>query len=234
MESVLLIICALVFLFTVYILSRDDFILLRKNVSMDQVFDLSFLALFFGLFVSRLFFVATHFNPQYFNPLIFLALPYYPGLSIVGGVSGFVGFVLYYTLYKKIPKERIFDFFATGLLLALTLGYLVKLGLIFAQKQTPELFMYATPVLLLVLSIIYCILLIPRQRRGEMKDAHLGLIFLVAFFASALVNDATAKNTKLLVIFSFEGLVSLVVFVLALALLLKREKRVIKFAKIRI
>jgi prolipoprotein diacylglyceryltransferase len=234
METITLLICVFVFLFTLYGLSRDDFVLLRKNVSMDEVFNISFLALLSALFVGRLLYVVSHYTPTFLNPLVFLAIPYYPGVSIIGAVMGFVGFCLLYTAYKKIAKERLFDFFTIALLVSLTVGYLIHLVVLTVYKFTIEISMLLLPFLLVLLCSIIFTVLLPRQRRGEMKDAHLGLTFLVVFSAGTFLTDVLSKNNKLVSVLSIEGFAAILIFLLALFLLLKKERKVIKFAKIRI
>lgn len=234
MESIALIVCFFTFLFTLYGLSKDDFILLRKNISMDQVFNIAIVALAVGLFFARVLFIATHFTVSFLNPLVFLALPYFPGLSIVGGVIGFVVFILYFASRQKVPTQRLFDFSTVSLLVAMGAGYGLQIVIHLVGRKPLSLIEYIIPLVLLVLTLVFFFLLLPRYRRGEMKDAHLGLTFLACFFASTLLTDILENGKKLLVVIGVEGLISLGILIFALSLLLKKERKVIRFSKIRI
>lgn len=234
MESIALVVCFFTFLFTLYGLSKDDFILLRKNISMDQVFNISIIAMIVGLFFARALYVANHFTVSFLNPLVFLALPYFPGISIVGGVIGFVVFILYFASVQKVPTQRLFDFSTVSLLVAMGAGYVLQIALHLIRKKPLPLLEYITPLVLLVLTLVFFFLLLPRYRRGEMKDAHLGLVFLACFFASTLLTDILENGKKLLIVMGVEGLLSLGILIFALSLLLKKERKVIRFSKIRI
>lgn len=234
MEIVGLFLSLIVLLFSLHSLSRDDFILLRKNISMDQIFNISFLAIFVGLFAARLLYVIAHLKVGYLNPLVFFALPYFPGVSAIGGVIGAVLFIYYYTSYKKIHKERLFDFFNTSLLFSLSFGYVLRSVVLFSQKKHFAILEVIIPILLIILAGIYLFFLLPKHRRGEMKDGHIGLIFLSCFSGALFIIDVITKGPKLFRFIGLEGVISLIVLIITTSLLLKREKRVIKFSKIRI
>lgn len=224
METAGLLLALIVLLFSLYSLTRDDFILLRKNISMDQIFNISLLAIIVGFFSARFLFVAAHFNPEYLSPLVFLALPYFPGVSIIGGVIGAVLFLLYYTARKKIHTERLFDFFTTSLLFSLSFGYSIRDIVLLLQKkhiQWPEL---AVVGILIVLSFFYLFLFIPKHKRGEMKDGHIGLIFLLCFSVCIFMLDTLSKAQKLFHFIGVEGVVSLLVFFGVPSISLKTRK----------
>lgn len=111
----------LVFLFTVFQLSKDDFLFIRKGVSPEQIFNTVFLALPISLFAGRIFYIL--FNPswRYLNPFIFFIIPYYPGLSLIGGIIGAWLFINSYTKNKKIPSARLLDMISLSFLLALSI-----------------------------------------------------------------------------------------------------------------
>jgi len=61
-----------IFLFTLYCFVRDDYILFRKNISIERIFNIAFLL--FGAFLvsARFFYVVFNFSPKFLNPLVFL------------------------------------------------------------------------------------------------------------------------------------------------------------------
>jgi hypothetical protein len=124
----------IIFLFAVYMLSKDDFILLRRNVSVEQIFDSAFLMAAFALLLSRFMFVGLHFKTDYFNPLVFFLVPYFPGLSLAGALLGSLVFVWFYTRFFKMPTGRIADIFSVGFFYAFSFGFLLLSILDIVQK----------------------------------------------------------------------------------------------------
>ena len=115
MELIILAISILIFFYVLHYFVRDDFIILRKNTSAEQVFNMIFLAFIFAFILSRLLFIVQNQNPVYLNPLVFLAFPYFPGFSLTGGLLGGALFSVWYTRRKKFPGKRIFDFISLSL-----------------------------------------------------------------------------------------------------------------------
>ena len=115
-----------VFLLSVYLLGREDFVFMRRNVSIEQLFDVAFLNGFLALFSARIAFVAFHFTFAYLNPLVFFLVPYFPGLGISGAIVGSFFFLLWISKSKKIPTGRLLDVFSVGFSYAFSaslLGY---------------------------------------------------------------------------------------------------------------
>lgn len=117
----------LIFLFGIFVFSKDNFVLLRKNVNTERMFNISFLVVLAGLLSARIFFVAFHFKPVYLNFLVFFLVPYFPGLSIAGGIIGASLFVILYPFRSKIPTLHVFDIFALSFLLTLPFGIIVSI-----------------------------------------------------------------------------------------------------------
>lgn len=99
-----------VFLFSLYILAHDDFFLFRKNITLEKLFDMSFVCGIVALFFARLVYVIFHFKPLYTNPLAFFLFPYFPGLSFAGGLFGAMVALVTYCRAFKLPLGKIMDF----------------------------------------------------------------------------------------------------------------------------
>ena len=138
----ILLLCFVIFLFCLHFLARDDFIFLRKNITMEKIFNLAFLLAFVGLFSSRLAFVLLDFHTIYFNPLVFFIFPYFPGLSLAGGMLGSVGFLLYFASLQKLPFQKLFDFFSLSFLSAVSTGSL-GLFLLSGNHVLPPCFLWS-------------------------------------------------------------------------------------------
>lgn len=102
----ILLVCLLVYLFTVHLLAKEDLVFVRKNITLETLFNLAFYTCGMGLLASRIVFVALHFKPGYFHPLVFLLFPYFPGLSLVGGIIGAMLFLMLYGKRKKNPGRK--------------------------------------------------------------------------------------------------------------------------------
>lgn len=182
-EAILFPICAVIFLFTLYVLSREDFVFMRKNVSVYDVFDVAVIVSLFALFFARLFYVFFHFSETYLNPLVFFLVPYFPGLSLTGGVIGAMLALYFLTKRKKYPSGRFFDFFAFAFLASLpiaSLGYIMagEKNLLFALLPV---FYYS------FLFLFFLKILLPRFLTGQMRDGMLGFLLLMNYALFSLV-----------------------------------------------
>jgi phosphatidylglycerol:prolipoprotein diacylglycerol transferase len=109
----------LAFFWGTFILWRNIKLTSHKE---DEIFDGLFFSVLGALFVSRLFYVILHFKNFGFNPLKFILINGYPGLTIYGAlIGGFLAMSLYLS-YKKIPFLTIVDYFISPLFLALAIG----------------------------------------------------------------------------------------------------------------
>ncbi len=111
--------------------------LLWKNIRLtsykeEEIFDGLFLSLFFGLFIGRLFYVLMHFSDFGLDFLKFILINGFPGLSIVGVMTGGFLTMFLYTNAKKIDFSEALDYFVSPLLLAFSLG---KIGAFFSGEE---------------------------------------------------------------------------------------------------
>jgi phosphatidylglycerol:prolipoprotein diacylglycerol transferase len=113
-----LFICFFIFLFCLYLLARDDFILLRKSITLEQIFNYAFISALIALLSGRIMYVFFHPSLQYLNPLIFLIFIYFPGISVVGAIIGVIIFLFFISRKKKVPRGRIYDVFSLSFLTA--------------------------------------------------------------------------------------------------------------------
>ena len=150
---IIALICTLLFLFTVFQLSKDDFLFIRKGVLVENIFNTVFLTLPVALFSARFFYVFFHPSWKYLNPFIFFVIPYFPGLSIVGGMVGAWLFINAYTKNKKIPSARLLDMVSLSFLLALSVG--IFLNAFFSHNRIIFMEELGRSVLGIVIYIIF-------------------------------------------------------------------------------
>lgn len=169
--------CLFIFLFTVYALGREDFIILRKNVLMEQLFNLSFLTLLVGLLSARIFYIIFNFDPKFIHPMTFFLFFYFPGLSLVGGALGGTIFTIGYCSLRHLPARRIFDIFSLSFLFSLPFGYIINfIFQLISRKSFSSLNLIVSLVFIAVFIFLAKIFM-----RGKLKDGSTGLFVLVFF-----------------------------------------------------
>ncbi len=175
---IFLILCFILFLFVLYSLSKDDFVILRKDISMETIFNTAFMVSLIALLMGRIFFISLHPRPVFFSVLGFLLFPYFPGLSLIGGVLGGVFFLFLYATYKKLPLGKFFDLFSLSFLFALPFGSFFVLLLI---QNSLKLYVAIEMILFLVVLLVFVKLILPLSNRGTIRDGSLGLSFISVF-----------------------------------------------------
>lgn len=216
---IVLLICFFIFLFNLYFLAKDDFIIVRKDISLDKIFNYGILTAIISLFSARVLFIVLSGREELFSPLIFFDLPYFPGLSFLGGLIGSSLFTFFYTKYKKMPVGKIFDLFSMSLIGVLPIGFL--LVYLFSFLKT-SLFFNILFGFSFILLFLFAKIIFPFSSKGEIEDGSLGLIFLSIFsfiyFTTKLFLDI--KN------FSFLSIENIILFILlfsSILILINRE-----------
>jgi len=211
--------CFFIFLYILYYISRDDFVIIRKDVLMGKIFSLAFLSALIALFFARFFFVLIHPDPKLFNPLGFLALPYFPGLSLIGGIAAGELFIFLYATYRKLPVGKIMDLFTLAFMGVMPLGYAVNF-LIHLGKVS--LFSNIFLIISVLMLLLFTKIIYPFSNKGEIKDGSLTLIFSAIFsFLYFLTN--LFLNIKTFSFLSVENVLILVVLFSSLILLVNQE-----------
>lgn len=219
MEFLTIIPAFFIFLYCLYKFIKDDYVFIRKNISLEQLFDMIFGVIWISIFFSR--FISFILNPlpssNYF--LTFFSLQH-GGLSLTGAVLG--GLLALYAIgkYKKIPLGRLFDFFTLSFLIALPWGYL---GFsLFLQKQ--ELFLFLLNAgIYFVLMFVFLKVLYPRFMNRTMKEGNLSIMFLIFFSVISLGTSVLNQVNNQETIVNLHHILLLSLFVSSLLFLLKQE-----------
>lgn len=169
----------IIFLFFAYQLGRDDFVFLRKNVSIEQIFNSIFLGFFVAIFTARLAYIAFHPSIKFLNPLVFLALPYFPGLSFLGGVAGLFGFSFAYFYQRKLPSQRLLDMYTVSFFSAWTCYLFFQAAFDSVLHNAHTL----SDSIMFVLSCVIALFLSLRFRIGKIVD---GSIYSLGIFLFAI------------------------------------------------
>ena len=214
-----LIICFFIFLFSLYFLANDDMVIIRKDMPMEKIFNTAFLTVLVALLFSRVFYVI--FNPQniFLNPLGFLLFPYFPGLSLLGGLLGGMLFLSLYSNNQRLPLGKTFDFFALSFLSTLPVGFL---GVFILSGKSYFLKFIFAFITYSITYFVFAKILLPLSFSGKIKNGSLSIIFVVCFSVISffLLMLSGFKNFN---IFSLENLTLLILFISSSVFLLKQE-----------
>ncbi len=218
-NTFILLVAFFLFLFFLYYLARDDFVIIRKDIALDKIFTMAIISGIVTLIFARFFFVIFNFKQIYLNPLVFLAIPYYPGLSLIGGVVSGEVFVYMYALFKKMPVGRLTDLFTMAFIGVFPIAYMFHIFLLLGRESALENVIFVSAIVLL---FVFTKLLFPFASKGEIRDGTLALIFVLIlafiYFTGKLFLDV--KD------FSFmmpENIFILVTFFVSLILIINQE-----------
>lgn len=108
MIELLFVLVTIICLFILYAIARHDFVLIRQNISLRQVFDNAFITIFVAFIVARIGFILYTWRLDLFSPLRFFYLFKYSGIL---PIAGFIGafFITIFLYRKRKNKLRIFD-----------------------------------------------------------------------------------------------------------------------------
>ncbi len=110
-----LLLVILLCIFLLFVFTKNDFVLLRQNISLREIFDLAAVVAVVAFLFGRVIFAVDTFSFQMFNLLRFFHLFRFPGLSTLGFFGG--GALAIFFLFKnKKGLARIFDIFSIAFL----------------------------------------------------------------------------------------------------------------------
>lgn len=207
----------LCFLFSLFLFSKDDFVLFRRNVTSEKMFNLAFLTGFIVLLFARFFYVAFHFDNAFFNPLAFLLFPYFPGLHVPAGVAVGCLFLYLYIRRKNMPTGRVFDIFLLSLVAVFPFGLFFAL---FRDTQFSLSFVLLFP-LFFFLIFFFCL---QYFRKADLRDGSVGFLCLLSFFALSLATLVIVRVYHKSAFVLPEDVVSVVGMLISVFFLLRNEK----------
>jgi hypothetical protein len=183
MYFLVLIICLFIFLFSIYVLGKDDYLFIRKNFSLEHLFDYVFIGLFAGVIFARFLWVffrskiEKNFLPHLFSPID-------AGITLAAIVIGSMLILYLISKYRKLPTWRLCDFFSLAFLSSFSFGYLASS--LFVKKS--EIFYYLIPAMCyLGICVFFWKVLYLRLISGKLRDGSLSSLFLQVFSLISLV-----------------------------------------------
>ncbi|MBI2028772.1 MAG: prolipoprotein diacylglyceryl transferase [Candidatus Levybacteria bacterium] len=225
-----LVVCLFIFLFCEYYLAKDDLVFLRKNISMERFFNIIFIGSLFCLLGARFFYGLFHAKQILLNPFVFLLFPYFPGLSLVGGVIGAVVFYLILSLNKKnpLPLGRMSDFFSVGFLITLPVGFLGYF--MFAEEMSSLIRTISLMAVYIILFAIFWKIFLPQMLNHKFKDGTITFLFLVCFSLVSIISNTVRDFKEIL---TLENVIFLIMLISSLVFLIMQENLLSKVFKIR-
>ncbi len=206
-----------VFLGFVFGFSKDDFVLMRRNITTDRVFNITFLVVLVGMLFARIFFVAFHFKSAYFNPLVFFLFPYFPGLSVAGGVGASALFLILFTYRSKLPTLHLFDIFSLSFLGTAPFVWLMWM---ISAKGSPFL------ILVSLFDLIILWFLVTLFVKAKFSEGTVGFVTLIISSVFLYIAQTFSK-----VWFAPEDIILIAIFLVNLFFLFKRENLLSKLQK---
>lgn len=229
----ILLVCLFIFLYCLHVLASDDFIFLRRDVTMERLFNVTFLGSFLSLFSARLFYGLFHAKDIFSNLLVFLLFPYFPGLSLLGGIVGIGVYFLFLATRKKdpLPLGRIFDFFSIAFLISLPVGFVGYLLL--SEKNILAMEAGVQAALYFVLFIIFLKFFLPRLLSGKFKEGTVTYLFLICFSWVTLISNAFPKISILDYFKNFENTILILIFFASVGMLIRHENLLLKIKQFK-
>lgn len=214
-----LVISFFIFLFCLYQWARDDFILLRKNVTLEQVFNYAFTNVWIMLLGARILYVFFHPSLRYINPLIFFIFIYFPGLSMTGAIIGALVFLFFISRKKNIPRGRLYDIFSLsflpGIITSITLSQIASL--IFIRKVS--FVMIGATIAFLITSIIFSLIF----KKDKAKDGTITISTLSIFSAVSILERVFMTVDKKSLLLDKDTIILGILLLLSIVLLIRQK-----------
>lgn len=213
MGILLLIPVLIICFFLLFILSKQDFVLLRQNISLSEVFDRALIILFFAILSGRVFFIINALDFSLFNVLAFFHLFRFPGVSPLGFFIG--GAVFIFLLFRnKKGLGRIFDIF--------TIAF-VPLYLLFIMRATGSTMVIVSSA---IISVFIFYFFVKAHNKYITRDGSISLLFLLIIcVVTFALQGIGGPRDALIAGFSFSQILSIPVgFAAAVFLLINQRK----------
>lgn len=219
MELLVLIPALLVFLFMLYRFVKDDYIFIRKGISLEQAFDMSFITLWVSLFFARLFDLIFHYTAKQ-NLLIQFFSANSSQFSLVGAIIGGIIVVFMLSKQRRVPLGRLSDFFSLAFLYALPVGLL---GHALFVSKNELLYLFLNIIIYFVVLLFFAQFLFPKLMNRTLKEGMISILFLLTFSVITLTTSflTVIKHPQLFI--SLQNAMTFLLLFFSLFLLIKEN-----------
>jgi prolipoprotein diacylglyceryltransferase len=220
MQILLFIPALLVFLYALYRLVKDDYIFIRKGISLEQSFDFAVISLLSGLIVSRSFYLLFHLHKGENFFVDFFSFKN-GGLSLTGVVIGAACAIYLISKYKKLPLSRLNDFLSLSFLYSLPL---VFLGNAFLVKSGQLLLIFLNAIIYFVLLLFFIQFLYPKVMNRTLREGMIAILFLLFFSFTALIMSLLTTLKNIYTFVNAENIILIGVIFVSIILLLRQAR----------
>lgn len=214
MVYVLLFISLFISFFVLYTLSKNDFVLLRQNVSLTTIFDFTLLSLFLALVFGRLFYIIDSQSFGIFSLLPFFHVVRFSGFSVFGALLGGAISIFFFFRKKKILL-RFYDILALSF-------YPLFLLHIFLNPYSARLIL--VKLVLFVGAVVIFFLLQKFHKNYTLRDGSIASTIAIVVSLENFYSQFALPRTVLFAFFSFSQVLSMVIIFAAALFLLVRER----------
>jgi hypothetical protein len=202
-------------LFVLFVLSENDFILVRREITLPIMFNRMFLSMIAAFMIGRAVYALDTGEFYMFNPLVFFNFAKFQGFSVFGAFFGAVGAMLYLTRDRK-ALGRTLDIFS--------LSYFPYLLLYFLKNPISFQMILIKIVILIVLVVIFSTFL-NSHRNYSLKDGSLFFVVLITFAHFNILQNIYNFNSPIFLRFPLSDLVALFSILIGVLLLIKNEHK---------
>lgn len=213
MLVVFFIACFILSIFILYVLIKHDFIIARKSLLLQEIFDATLAAYVAFILSSRILYIISMQRFDLLNPIKFFHILRFPGALFLGGVFGF-GFVIYLIFRKKKILSRLFDIYSLSML------PLFIFVLVFSFNK--GYFLYFN-ILIFLLSLLFMGIGVHTYKNYTLKDGSTAFLFVCLVTVYTIVSEFSSTNRFVFSFFTVSQILSIMMFVAFSILLLIRE-----------
>lgn len=219
MELLIFIPAVFIFFYSLYNLVKDDYILIRKNITIEAIFDIAFICSAATILFSRVFFFISHTLTSKNVLLLFFSRA--GGLSLMGAIVGGTFCLYFLSKYRKIPLGRLFDFFILALVVSLPFGFL---GYTLIFFKTSFIFGLVNAVLYVFLWVLFFRVLYPKFMNRTLREGTISLLFFIIFSVSFFLTHSISSKLSILQVITFENVLAVVILLVSCGLFIKQEQ----------
>ena len=200
-------------LFMLFILVRHDFVLVRKSLLLQEIFDITFFSYLAFLVSGRLFYVVGEQRFDFFNLLRFFHILKFPGILFLGGILGFSS-IIFFMFSKKKILARIFDIYFLSMYPLFIFALLTS--------YSGGFYLYFT-ILIFILSCVFLGIGIHSYKNYTLKDGSIALLFLCLVSIFTIVSEFSKDARIVFSFFTISQVIGFFVFIFSSAILLLHE-----------
>lgn len=202
LQLILFIFLFILSLYILYVLVKHDFVLARKSILLQEIFDTTFFAFLAFLIVGRLLYVFGELRFNLLYPLQFIHLIRFPGMLFIGGLLGFLG-VIYFVFHKRKILFRLLDIYSLSLF---PLFLLVLL-----TSYSAGYFLYFN-ILVFFLSCFFFIFGLYSYKNYTLADGTIALLFLCLACVFTIISEFASPTRVIFSFFTIPQLFSIALF----------------------